>query len=473
MDWTKDRIGGGDKTPMLSDLAETLNLKDGKPHTVRAIGPARRVARHCFEVMKKDGGGKARFPKLCLAYNSDSGEFDGKCPYCDIDPNTPRIEVHQNFIDRKLQEDAPRKIKPPRGSEKELVRHMGEKMFLKESKSSESWTPVRLAALSTSPARKIADYTEVNKRKTEDGPQVFGPNHPRYGFDVIIKFDGSRSPAEQYSVMKDENTKLTDEERKYLRWPLDLEKPDSLKDAKKEAERIAAKLVGKEDDEDEDDDDKPKKSKGKKKSRQVDIEDEDFDDDEDEPKSKKNKAKSKRRDDDDEDDDDEEDEPRSKKSKSTSKKRRDDDDEDDEDEDDEPKSKKKPAKKKADDWDDDDEDEDDEDDKPRGKKKPSKKSRDDDDDEEDEDDEPKSKKKKRKVEEDDDDDEDEDDRPKKKSSKTTSKKRSRDDDDDDDEDEPKSKKSKSSSKKKTRRSEDVDDEDDSWDDDGDDDDDDD
>lgn len=471
MDWTKDRIGGGDKTPMLSDLAETLNLKDGKPHTVRAIGPARRVARHWFEVMKKDGGGKARFPKLCLAYNSDSGEFDGKCPYCDIDPNTPRIEVHQNFIDRKLQEDAPRKIKPPRGSEKELVRHMGEKMFLKESKSSESWTPVRLAALSTSPARKIADYTEVNKRKTEDGPQVFGPNHPRYGFDVIIKFDGSRSPAEQYSVMKDENTKLTDEERKYLRWPLDLEKPDSLKDAKKEAERIAAKLVGKEDDEDEDDDDKPKKSKGKKKSRQVDIEDEDFDDDEDEPKSKKNKAKSKRRDD--EDDDDEEDEPRSKKSKSTSKKRRDDDDEDDEDEDDEPKSKKKPAKKKADDWDD-DEDEDDEDDKPRGKKKPSKKSRDDDDDEEDEDDEPKSKKKKRKVEEDDDDDEDEDDRPKKKSSKTTSKKRSRDDDDDDDdEDEPKSKKSKSSSKKKTRRSEDVDDEDDSWDDDGDDDDDDD
>ena len=135
-------------------------------------------------------------------------------------------------------------------------------MYLKDGKNSESWTPVRLATLSTSPARKIADYTEVNKRKTEDGTQVFGPNHPRYGFDIIIKYDGSRSPAEQYSVMKDENTKLSDEERKYLRWALDLEKPNSLKDAKKEAERIAKKLVGKEDDEDDDDDeDDRKKSK--------------------------------------------------------------------------------------------------------------------------------------------------------------------------------------------------------------------
>lgn len=460
MDWTKDRIGGKEKAPMLSDLAETVNFKDGKAHTLRAIGPARRVARHWFTVLNKEGK-EARFPKLCLAYNSDSGEFDGKCPYCDIDPGTPRVEVHQNFIERKYQEDAPRKPKPPSRAEREVVKHFGEKMFLKESKDSESWTPVRLAGLSTSPARKIADYTEVNKRKTEDGTQVFGPNHPRYGFDVIIKFNKDRSPAEQYSVMKGENTKLTDEERKYLRWPLDLEKPDTLKEAKVEAERIKKKLAGAEDesDDDDDDDDKPKKSKGKKKSRQVDVEDEDFDDD-DEDDAPKKKKKSKSRDEDEDDEDEDEDDRPKKKSKS--KKRRDDDDDDEDDEDeDEPKSKKKKKKSKDEDWDDDDEDEDDE---PKSKKKKRKVEDDEDEDEDDDDDDddrPKKKSKKRSRDEDDDDDDDEDEKPAKKKKKS----KSRDDDDDDDDDPP-----FKPSKKKKKKSKDDDDDDDSWDDDDDDDD---
>lgn len=387
VDWsgkTQNQFNNRTNDPRLSDMAEVVELKGGKPKTLRLIGQARRIAVHWIEIRKKDGG-KARIPRLCLAYDSDNGTFNGKCPYCETLGSSPRIQTLSNVIDRDEQENPPRKIVKPQGKEKKLVKHFGEEVYLKESKESPSWTPIKLISLSTSAANKIVDLSDTNKRKMKDGKKKsFGADHPKYGFDIVIKYDKNREPANQYSVMKGDNTELTEEELEYLRWRLDLEKPKTLAEATLDAKQLYKNLVNKPDgsgdeDEDEDDDD----SSSKKKKKKSDFDDTDFDDDEDEGKSSKKSKKKSRRDDDeddededadeDSDDDDEDDEPRNKKSKSSKKKSRDDDedededdeDAEDEDEDDEPRKKKSKAssksksKSKKSKRDDDDEDEDD------------------------------------------------------------------------------------------------------------------
>lgn len=459
MDWTTDKITNNDKGPKLSDLVDMLDLPSGAEFkAIRMIGPSRRVAKHYLPVFKQDGtpvmknGQQVRIPKVCLAYDDKTDEYSGKCPYCKIDPDTPKKEVHTNVIDREEQEAEPSKKKPRSDKEKKRrpMGPKGEKFFIKDGKSSKAWTPCRFQVIKSSVGGKISDYTSLNKKKLKDGSvKVFGPDHPKFGFDLQIKFDKNKSGSEMYSVVKDDRTALTEEELDYLLWDIYTEQPEEYDVAKKEAASFAKRMEagaknGKnkddDDDEDEDDDDRPKKSKSKKSSKSEDEDwddDEDFesdDEDDDEPKSKK-KVKS------------------SKSSKSSKKKSRDDDDDDwedndddddeneeDEEEDERPKkssksSKKSSSKKKSkkdedededDDWESDDDDSDDDDDdeeeeRPKKKSKvnkkssKSKRSRDDDDEEEDEE-----------------DDDDEEDRPKKSKNKKSSKKKSRDEEDDDD-----------------------------------------
>lgn len=449
VDWTNSKeFNTRSKDPRLSDFAEVVEFKKNKPRTLRLIGPANRVAIHWIEIRKKDGG-KTRIPRLCLAYDGDKGEFNGECPYCSTLNSRPRVQVVTNVIDRDEQENPPRKLPQPTGKERKLVEHFGEEMYIKSDKDSPTWTPVRLASLSTSVASKISDLSELNKVKDKKGNRrKFGPDHPKHGFDLVIKYDPDREPANQYSVMKGDNTELTEEELAYLRWRLDLEKPKTLAEAKLDVKGLLKVLF--ETVSDDDEEDSPKK--GKKSSKKQEFDDSDFDDDEDErPKGKKSSKKS--RDDDDDDDDDEDDVPFSKSSKKSSRKAlREDDDEDavdDEEDDDRPKSKKS-SRKSSRDADDEDEDE-----RPKGKKS-SKKPRDDeeDDEDEDEDEPPRSKKSSKKSRREEDDEDDDEPRSKK------STKKSRDDDDDDDDERPKSKKSS----KKSRRDDDDedDDDDDDW-----------
>src|SRR5690554_3151522 len=117
MDWSRDRIGNNNRQPMLKDKVEMLKLEDGEDFKlIRMIGPSKRVAYHMIPVFKQDGTPvmnkfkqQVRIPKVCLAYDAVTGEFaedhEKKCPYCKIDPDTPKIEVHSNAIDRELQED--------------------------------------------------------------------------------------------------------------------------------------------------------------------------------------------------------------------------------------------------------------------------------------------------------------------------------------------------------------------------------
>lgn len=402
VDWTKEdqSFGNNQSDPRLSDFVEMVDLKDGKAHTFRLIGPSVKKAVHWIEINKKQGG-TARLPRICLAYDPTTEEFSGECPYCDRLDNKARISVETNVIDREAQERAPRKIKPPTGSEKKLIEHFGEEAYYKSSKESESWTPDRYFTMSTSVSMKVLDLVETNKRKMRDGSKKkFGPEHKKYGFDIVVKFNKDREPANMYSVMKGDNTALTEEEIDYLRWKLDLEKPKKLAEAKKDADSLAKRLSGSSDDDD-------KSSKGSKgKGKKPDIDDDDFDDEEEDKKKKKSKSRSRDEDDEDEDEE-EEDKPRGK-SKKPSRSR----DEDEEDEDEDERPKKKPKSKKSRDEED---DEDDEDEDERPKKKVKKKPRDEDEDDE-EDEKPKKSSKKRRDEEEDEDDEEEE-KPKKKKSK--------------------------------------------------------
>ena len=430
MDWSKQNFNSNQRVPMLKDKVELLELPDGEDFKqIRMIGPSKRIGYHMLPVFKQDGTPvmnkfkqQVRIPKVCLAFDSKTGDLpednEKKCPYCCMDPDPLKIEVHTNVIDRELQSDFNAKKQKKNRSKKESKKvefFDGSEYYVAEGKASKKKTPCRYWRITSSVGSKISDYTSLNKKKTKDGKvKIYNPNHPKFGFDLNIKFDNSKkNPSEKYSCVKDERTELTDEELEYLLWNIDIEAPEDFKTAKKEAESFKKRMDAAE-------------GSSKKRSKD-DDDDEEFGDDEDLEG----------------DDDDDEDYRRSKKSKKSSKKSKKDDDWDD-DEDDED----------SDDEDDDDEDEEDDEDDEQSSKKSKKakgkslkrKSRDDDDDDDEDD-----------FDSDEDDEEDEDERSSKKSKQSKKSKN-------------KSKKNKKSSKKRKDDDEDEDDsdDDDDWDDDDDD-----
>ena len=388
------------------------------------------VRRHWIQSKTKDGKPTA-FPKMCVSFDPDnpSTPLKGrKCPFCELDHGPDdkgfpaRMEEYMlaNVIVRDLQDTL----------------RVG-KMTPQEKKTgfkditSKSATPVRVIRIPLGVARRLEEMSEMNKgKKVTD---------PKYGIDVMLKFNPKAAPAEMYKLERGERTPITAEEEAYLVYNLSdyeeiydaMGRLDS-KAALEEFKRIDIVGVSKHSDDDDDDDGgfRAGSKSGKKKPNrdnddEYEDEDEDEDeDDEDEPRSSRRKpssnAKSRSRfadDDEEEEDEDEDDEPRSSRRKPSSKSKPsrfaddDDEEEEDEDEDDEPRSsrrskvtKKPSSKSKPSRFDDDEEEEDeDEDDEPRSsRRKPAaKSSRFADDDEEEE-------------------DEDEDDTPPKRSGKATS-----------------------------------------------------
>jgi len=397
-----------------------LELKN-KWKTTRFVGRTVVKAVHWLNTIPKPKKGEkpsrkpASFPKPCLgAYIADDGstQIDAKkCPYCSVLEDNPRLEAFVNAIDRDVQENPPKRMGKPTRYEKKKQKLSGGVAFYKEDKDTELWTPVRLVRVTPSLARKISEIAGLNTRKTSEGKKAFGPEHPKFGFDLLLKFDkDAKAAGDMYSAQKAEKSKLSEEEASFARWAVPEEKGESEQEAEKEAKRIKPYLCDREMELKFPDENRKAKKGGdsdkhKKYRDQFDEDDEDEDDDEDDRKSSKKKRNRF-------EDDDDDDRP-SKKSKSKKRSRDDDEDEDEDDFDE----------------DTDDEDEDDDDDdrrsskKSKSKKSSKKRSRDDDDEEDDED-----------EDEEDDDEDEEDDRRSKKSSKKSksSKKRSRDDDEDDD-----------------------------------------
>lgn len=418
---------------------DRFSFPDGDWAQIRLIGNVYDYNVHWVPAVKKQNESLTAYPMPCRK-NIDSKK---PCPLCQAGIKRQTVYL-SNAIIRDLQEDKPERIKgPPAGTE---FRKAGDKW----------WSPVRVIQFPFGVAQSIKNISALNKAKTKDGIKVFSLEHPKYGRDLNILLDKNQSGSGMYNIQKEDKSPLSDEEKEYLLYNLELiydyipdvndmlealrgsYDKDALSSENCDIKVVKALLRGAEsshtdDDDDDDEDEAPKSKKSSKKDD-----------------SRGSKKSSKKRDDEDDDDldddldselddedEDEEEKPKSKKgskSKKSSKKDDDDDDLDDEDEDEKPKSKKKgkSAKKSKDDLDDDDLDDDldselddddlddDEDEKPKSKKgkadKSKKKSKDDDD------------------LEDDLDDDDEDEKPKQKAKGKSAKKSSKKDDDDDDDD---------------------------------------
>ena len=483
---TKNFGGGGDRT-FLNTQVEMLDLgKKKKFVPIRYLPGLATYFTYGFRIKTPKTGKIITIEKMAQSFDIKKGDFDEsktkKDPWRKLAEKygvRGRQQFAANVIDRRLQEDAPKKKKKPTSEE----RASGFK-----DKDSESWTPVVVQRFGQSVFSLVTDLNATNKVTIKDKKTTKPIDHKKYGRDVEIKYDGEKTPAQQYNIQRGERAPLTEEEEAYLVWDIESAllkiQKEHGKDAEAEAKRLEKLLVdekgkplkAKADDDDDDDasdmedddDDKPKKKKKGSKRRDDDDDDDDSGDDdgddlEDDEDDEKPKKKKKKPSDDDEDEDEDDEKPKKKKKKRSSD---DDDDDDDDSSDDEDDEKPKKKKKRSSDDDDDDEP------KKKKKKKPSDDDEDDEDDEapwdDDEDDEkPKKKKKKRSSDDDDDDDDelnelldddDDDDEPKKKKKK----KRSSDDDDEDDE--------KPKKKKKKKPSDDDEDDEDSDDDDDDDDD---
>lgn len=389
-EWTKIKPSSFGEKIRLEDLFDTVDFKKRTGYNqLRPVGPLTSIAMYWFDIITKDGK-EVTIPKVARNYDPETESFDPKipCPYGELAKKHGVNAVRQyitNMLDRKEQDNAPRRAPKPTLAE----RKKGFKF-----KESETYTPMRVVTMNSTVAGKVQGLMELNKRKNLKGERVaYPPTHSKYGFDVNIKFDGKVKGPAKWDVQMADKVALTEEEKAYLLWDLSLVKTlvEPLEEAEREANNLAQRLKKVSTDEPDDLEDEPVK---KKKRRPVDEDDDDdapfdLDDDDDEPVAKKKKKKPViDEDEDDEDLEDDDDEPVAKKktNKALAKKRvivEDDDDDldlDDDDDDDEPVVKKKSAKsklpvkakKKVVDDDDDDldlDDDDEDDDEPVVKKK--------------------------------------------------------------------------------------------------------
>jgi hypothetical protein len=251
---------------------------------VRFIGPGFAFAEHWFK-FKTKADKISPMRKLCLAYDAKTGAFDkGPCPYCEMTGETGKVVILQNAIVRSLERMRPAESPPLTGPEKKLQapswspKYKGTFRF--RQMNSESWSPVSVIKLPPGAAKDIAVLASGNKVKMADGTKkAVGPDHPVYGFDILIRYDPNEVPAKMYALQHEGRAKLTDKQKLYTIWKLDSEKPEDLKSATKNAERFVRTLV--------------REDKNKGKFEDSDTGSTDADDEEDEkPKTKKKIKKS-------------------------------------------------------------------------------------------------------------------------------------------------------------------------------------
>ena len=301
MSWGDVNPSSGNDNKSYMDVID-LHKFDPEWSAIRLVGSVFPIRQHWIPVQTK--GGKKNFSRVCLKTLDPSAH----CPYCEAGFKTSSIFLH-NAIIRSIQEDKPENKKKLRIPEGQEFRKKGDTF----------WSPVRVVQLPSTIASKIKSFTKINKVKAKSGAiKCFDVNHPKYGTDLLISFDGDKAGTAKWDVQKDVRSPLTQEEMDYLLYDLDLvydcieDEDESLRTLidiwNKSSEVITnddcnisslRKLVGSSSksssyDDDEDDEDEEETPSRKKKST----------------KSSKSSSKSKRKlvEEDDEDDDLEDDE---------------------------------------------------------------------------------------------------------------------------------------------------------------------
>ena len=225
------------RRPRPSELVEVYGKENfsNSWKRIRLYGPIKVDANHIVKgkIKKKDRTVKDVFFYVpCLNYNRETGEKeDHDCPYCKY-VNNMQIRYYQNAIIRDLEENVPSDIGERTDKEKQLTTIDGFKCYVKESKESSAWTPVRIIEIPTSVATKLKGIQELNRYKDENGEvQTASPSDLKYGVDLLIKYDDKAAAQQKYDVQRDPDsgkTPITNEIRKhYLMWDLEIPQVDA------------------------------------------------------------------------------------------------------------------------------------------------------------------------------------------------------------------------------------------------------
>jgi len=358
------------------ETIERFDFPQGEWTSLRLVGDVYSLRIHWIPTLKKAGGAETAFPLLCRRNEDDNAD----CPCCRAGISAQTVYL-SNAIIRDLQEDKPKKIKSPEKGKKFRVK--GDKF----------WSPIRVIKFPAGIAQKIKNLSKLNKVSKGGKITAYQVNDVKYGRDINVLFDPSQSGSGMYDVQKDDRSPLTDEEKSYLLFDLDVvyETIQDIKDIISSLRRSYDKelftsdnsdlrelkkmLLSSGDTEEEDEDEKPKKGKkgkkdkkgkkgkkGKKEDEEEDELEEDEEDEDEEDEDELEEDEDEEDEDELEEDEDEEDEDeleeddekpkkgkkdkKGKKSKKVEEEDEDEEDEDEEDEDEEDELDEKPKKSK-------------------------------------------------------------------------------------------------------------------------------
>ena len=261
---------GRERAPRMNELLQMLELPEKKWVTIRVLPHELLTKRtHWINILAGKDKRKVKIPKICVSWNPETEEDDPKrpCPYCELaDNQNDRPQYLVNVIVRSIEEDAPTKLNISSEEKKSGYKQMGSKAF----------TPVRVWQLSPGVFTKLKELAELNEVviKQDGAKKRVAKNvwDAKYGADIQVKFDNSKTGTDKYQFNIAEKKPLTEEEEGYLRFELseallDIMGRETPKQAKEEIKRM--EIVGEEefegDDDDDDDSGFGKKGKGKGK----------------------------------------------------------------------------------------------------------------------------------------------------------------------------------------------------------------
>ena len=164
---------------------------------VRFYGPLFTIAQHWFK--SKTG---TRFPKICLAYNSDTRSFDHKdrCPVeAEFDP--------KNHPDQRIKDLSPRQT---------VYSHLIPRELQTVHQNDPNFIPLVPVRMPITLALLISNLKGLNKHTINGITYEVDATDPNYGCDIMICYNpNAPSPQQAYSVAPSTQCKLNDREQAY------------------------------------------------------------------------------------------------------------------------------------------------------------------------------------------------------------------------------------------------------------------
>ena len=243
----------------MSDLVEVYDKNNYKnsQKRVRLLGP---VVSQCWHTVqcerrKDDNGNTPKgmsadfwFYVPCANYNPKTMQYeDHDCPFCKAKVPAS-IRYYTNAIIRDLEDTAPAN-KGIRTEEEKVAKFLGEnKFFLKESKETQAFTPVRVLEIPRSLTSKLKNIESTNYYMDENGRRVNAKLCDlQYGVDLFFFYNPDKEPANMYDVVRDVDSGKTPISKEYRRelllWDITKTPEIDVEAVKSSFKNVAARIL--------------------------------------------------------------------------------------------------------------------------------------------------------------------------------------------------------------------------------------